>query len=573
MSAAAGCFDRCEPAMKALTAAEMREVDRLTTERLGIPSLELMEAAGKHVADACLRNLQSVGASSQRICVLCGKGNNGGDGFVAARHLQRAAADVRVYLFARAEELRGDARANFQRWCEGGGKVTGVLDEAAWKSVWGEIAGADVIVDAIFGTGFRGTAAGAIRQAIEDINRLSRDATAARPRLILAIDTPSGLPSDGPAAEGPVLRAHHTVTFTAPKLGQLISHDASAAGGLEVVDIGSPRAIVDEIAQGSSRWIEPREFAGLPLVRSVDSHKGLYGHVLVVAGSLGKSGAAVMAGHAALRAGAGLVTVATSEAVLLEVAGAHPEYMTEPLLATDAGTASKRNLVDSPPLPDSTSREAIDKFTKGTKLRFARIEEGKTVLAVGPGLGAHPETQEFIRGVVLHTYRPVILDADGLNAFAGYADKLRDCKTEFLAITPHPGEMARLLNTSIKAVEEDRVKTAREAAKDWNAFVVLKGFHTVVAAPDGQVFVNTSGNAGLAKGGSGDVLTGVLAALTGQFKTDNWVTVLALGVYLHGLAAEIAATGTDLSGLLASDVVSAIPAARRRLVLELQRRG
>jgi hydroxyethylthiazole kinase-like uncharacterized protein yjeF len=538
--------------MKALTAAEMREVDRLTTERLGIPSLELMEAAGKHVADACLQNLEGVGTPSQTICVLCGKGNNGGDGFVAARHLQKAAADVRVYLFARADELRGDAAANLQRWCEGGGKVTAVPDETEWKSVWGELAAADVIVDAIFGTGFRGAVTGAIRQAIEDINKLSRDATAARPALILALDTPSGLLSDGQDAERPVLRAHHTVTFTAPKPSQLISHDASAVGRLEVVDIGSPGALVDEIGQGSLRWIEPQEFAGLPLVRPVDSHKGLYGHVLVVAGSVGKSGAAAMAGHAALRAGAGLVTVATPDVVLPLVAAAHPEYMTEPMRATEAGTISQGNFEDD---------------------RFAQIAKGKTVLAVGPGLGQHQSTQTFLRTVVQQTELPIILDADGLNAFDGCSDALGERKTQFLAITPHPGEMARLLNSSIKAVEEDRVKTAQEAAKRWNAFVVLKGFHTVVAAPDGQVFVNTSGNAGLAKGGSGDVLTGVLAALTGQFKTDNWVKVLALGVYLHGLAAEIAAEGTDLSGVLASDVVSALPKARRKLVLELQRRG
>jgi hydroxyethylthiazole kinase-like uncharacterized protein yjeF len=562
--------------MKALTAAEMREVDRLTIERLGISSLELMEAAGTRVAEACLQSLEGVDAPSQTICVLCGKGNNGGDGFVAARHLQKAAPDVRIYLFAGAEELRGDAAANFKRWCEVGGKVTAVPDEAAWKSARSEIAGADVIVDAIFGTGFRGVAAGAVRKAIEDINKLSRDATAARPRLILAVDTPSGLASDGLAAEGPVLRAHRTVTFTAPKPSQLISHDAFAVGHLEVADIGSPGALVDEIAQGSLRWIEPQEFAGLPLVRPVDSHKGLYGNVLVVAGSLGKSGAAVMAGHAALRAGAGLVTVATPDVVLPQVAAAHPEYMTEGLVATDAGTVSKRNILDRPPLPDVSqgiSKDALDKFMKETRFRYAAIEAGKTVLAVGPGLGLHPETQEFVRDIVLRTSLPVILDADGLNAFGRFADKLHERHTEFLAITPHPGEMARLLNTSIKVVEEDRVKTAQEAAKRWNAFVVLKGFHTVVAAPDGQVFVNTSGNAGLAKGGSGDVLTGVLAALTGQFKTDNWVKVLALGVYLHGLAAEIAAAGTDLSGLLASDVVSALPAARRRLVLELQRRG
>ena len=223
---------------------------------------------------------------------------------------------------------------------------------------------------------------------------------------------------------------------------------------------------------------------------------------------------------------------------------------TEPLAATDAGTASRRNLENA---------------------QFARMAQGKTVLAVGPGLGQHPETQDFIRAIVQQSELPIILDADGLNAFDGAA--LRDRETKFLAITPHPGEMAKLLGSSIKVVQQDRVKTAVEAAWRWNVFVVLKGSHTVVAAPDGQMFVSTTGNAGLAKGGSGDVLTGVLAALTAQFTTEDWTRVLALGVYLHGAAAELAAAGMDLSGLLAGEVASAVPQARRRLLAELQRRG
>jgi hydroxyethylthiazole kinase-like uncharacterized protein yjeF len=346
------------------------------------------------------------------------------------------------------------------------------------------------------------------------------------------------------------LWAHKTITFTAPKTGQLISRDAATVGALKVVNIGSPAVLVEETGKGTLRWMEPEEFAGLPLVRSVDGHKGTFGHVLVVAGSIGKSGAAIMSSHAALRAGAGLVTVATPDVVLPLVAAAHPEYMTEPLAATDAGTASRRNLENA---------------------QFARIAQGKTVLAVGPGLGQHPETQDFIRAIVQQSELPIILDADGLNAFDGAA--LRDRETKFLAITPHPGEMARLLGSSIKVVQQDRVKTAVEAALRWNVFVVLKGSHTVVAAPDGQIFVNTTGNAGLAKGGSGDVLTGVLAALTAQFKTEDWTRVLALGVYLHGAAAELAAAGMDLSGLLAGEVASAVPQARRRLLAELQRRG
>jgi ADP-dependent NAD(P)H-hydrate dehydratase / NAD(P)H-hydrate epimerase len=557
--------------MKVLTAEEMRDVDRLTTERHGVPSVELMENAGRHVAQAVLRFSHDPAGRPAKICVLCGKGNNGGDGLVAARHL--GAAQAKVYLFGKPEEMHGDAAANLHRWNEIGGKLVTVRDVAAWDAAWPEIARADVIVDAIFGTGFRGAASGPVAKAIEDVNRVSQKATAVRPPLILAVDTPSGLPSDGQAAEGPVLYAHRTVTFTAPKPGQLISPDASAAGFLDVVDIGSSAALTEEIGKGALRWSEPSEFAPLPLLRTVDSHKGLYGHVLVVAGSVGKSGAAIMSGHAALCAGAGLVTIATPDAVLPIVAGAHPEYMTEPLLSTKDGTASKRNIVDAPPMPPTLTPGELDKFMKQHTLPFERIQEGKTVLAVGPGLGQHPETQEFIRGIVRHTERPVILDADGLNAFAGHAEELRQHRSKFLAITPHPGEMARLLDVSTKAIQQDRVAAAQGAAERWNVHVVLKGSHTVIAEPSGKTFVNTNGNPGLAKGGSGDVLTGLLAALTAQFRADDWGRVLALGVYLHGAAAEIATAGTDVSGLLAEDVSRAVPHARHRLVQELQRRG
>jgi NAD(P)H-hydrate epimerase len=537
--------------MKVLTAAEMREVDRLTSERHGIPSLQLMETAGRRVAEMCRDIVHASDRHPRKVVVLCGKGNNGGDGLVVARHLQAANADVKVYLFAKPEELHGDPAINLQRWCEAGNDVVPLLGEAAWKATWPDVAVADVIIDAIFGTGFRGAVTGVVAKALEDINQLSRRATSAHPSLILAVDTPSGLPSDGQPAEGPVLSAHRTVTFTAPKPGQLISKDAATVGALEVVGIGSPAALVEEIGKSDLRWIEPKEFAGFALVRSADSHKGLYGHVLIVAGSLGKSGAAVMAGYTALRGGAGLVTVATPDVVLPMVASGHPEYMTEPLFATEAGTASLRNLADG---------------------RFSKIEEGKTVLALGPGLGLHEETQDCIRQVVAQTKLPLVLDADGLNAFAGRADKLRDRKSEFLAVTPHPGEMARLLNNSANAIQQDRVKTAKEAAERWNVHVILKGSHTVIASPDGQIFVNSSGNPGLAKGGSGDILTGLLAALTAQFKTKDWTRTLALGVYLHGKAAELATAATDETGLLASDVAAAIPNARRKLLQELQRR-
>jgi hydroxyethylthiazole kinase-like uncharacterized protein yjeF len=538
--------------MKALTTAEMQEVDRLTTERFGMPSHELMEAAGKSVAEVFLeqygyRNAKPPG----RVVVLCGKGNNGGDGFVVARHLKEEAEQVMVYLFAMPEELKGDAAKNFQRWQELGGSITVLQNEAGWEKAWADIAGAEVILDALLGTGIRGPASELIARAIEDVNRLSRNATAARPAWVVAVDTPSGLPSDGEAASGPVVRAHWTVTFTAPKIGQLISLNAGCCGQLVVRRIGSPAALVEEVGKGSLRWAGPDEFAELPLVRAAEAHKGSYGHVLLVAGSLGKSGAAVLAGQSALHAGAGLVTIATPDAALPTIAGAQAEYMTEGLPATDAGTFDLAGTHSG---------------------RFAELLEGKTVVAIGPGVGQTPETQEFIRGVVAEAQSPIVLDADGLNAFIGQSDLLANRRSRFLVLTPHPGEMARLLGIPTKQVQQDRVKTAVSAAKKWNAHVVLKGFHTILASPSGQVLVNTTGNPALAKGGSGDVLTGLLAALIAQFGTEDLFRVVALGVYLHGRAADLLSEQCDPSGVLAGEVARAIPYARRKLLEELQGR-
>ena len=539
--------------MKALTAAEMREVDRLTTERCDISSFQLMEAAGKSVCDAIL--LKMNGSSPQmfpaniRICILCGKGNNGGDGLVAARYLRLSGAEPAVLLFAAPSALIGDPAENLKRWRDTAGTLLIVDSEAAWQNNLPLVTASHVIVDALLGTGLRGAPSGLMARAIQDVNRLSGNATSARPALIVAVDTPSGLPSDGEAANGALLRAHHTVTFAAPKFGQLISRDAAACGSLQVCDIGSPLSLIDEVAKGTARWCEPREFAALPLMRAADSNKGSYGHVLLVAGSLGKSGAAILAGRMALRAGAGLVTVATPATVLPVVAAGQPEFMTEGLPSTKSGTMRWKSM---------------------EKKRWQKIASGKTVIAIGPGLGQHPQTQRCIRHIVAKTELPIILDADGLNAFAGNADALRERSGKFLAVTPHPGEMARLLACSVAEVQRDRLPIAKKAAKRWNAHVILKGFHTIVASPAGNAFINTTGNAGLAKGGTGDVLTGLLAALTAQFKTDDWTTVLALGVYLHGRAAELAAVGADLSGFLAGDLTEMIARARANLLSDLR---
>jgi len=536
--------------MKALTSAEMREVDRLTTERYGITSLQLMEAAGKHVADFVQQT--SLGARPPRIAILCGKGNNGGDGLVAARLLKEFRLYPLVCLFAKREELRGDAAANLERLLTPANEITEITDASKWERAWPKIAKSHIIVDALLGTGLHGAVTGLLAQVIEKLNQHSGNATRACPGLILAVDTPSGLPSDGQAAEGPVLHARFTITFTAPKVGQLVSKDAPCAGEILVRPIGSPESLIEEVGKGVLRWSGPDEFAEMPLVRAPDSHKGSFGHVLLVAGSLGKSGAAILAGQAALRGGAGLVTVATPDVALAVVAAGQPEYMTEPLASTTAGTAALSNL-------------SADHFSKQL--------EGKTVLAIGPGLGTHPETQQFIRHLVQHSSLPVVLDADGLNAFVACPDALQQRKSQFLCVTPHPGEMARLVGTTSGSVQQDRVKTAVEAARRWNAYVVLKGFHTVLASPAGKVFVNTTGNAGLAKGGSGDVLTGLLAALTAQFGTVDWLRTLALGVYLHGSAADMPERAPDLSGVVAQEIASALPRARSTLIRELQQRA
>ena len=539
--------------MKALTAEEMREVDRLTTERFGIPGWQLMEAAGKSAAVVFLEEYGRRRTTPPgHVCVLCGKGNNGGDGFVVARYLKEEADRVDVYLLANPEEVRGDAEKNLKRWRDTGGEVLVVQSVTEWEKAWPAIASSDVIVDALLGTGIRGGATGLVAQAIEDVNRLSRNATAARPGWVLAVDTPSGLPSDGGAAEGPAMRAHLTVTFTAPKIGQLISRDAVCCGQIVVRAIGSPERLVEEVGKGTVRWAGPEEFAGLPLLRAADSHKGKYGHVLLLAGSVGKSGAAILGGQAALRGGAGLVTVAVAESILPIVAMGQAEYMTEPLKATQAGT-----------IAGGADNVGL----------FAEILRGKTVLALGPGLGTVAETQEFIRSVVSTADLPIVLDADGLNAFVGRGPELSKRKSQHLIVTPHPGEMARLLGVSIADVERDRVKTASAAARNWNACVLLKGFHTVIAAPDGGVFVNTTGSPSLAKGGSGDVLTGLLAALVGQFGTHGLLRIVALGAYLHGVAAELLTQQSDASGITAAEVAHAIPYARRKLIEELQWRG
>jgi hydroxyethylthiazole kinase-like uncharacterized protein yjeF len=537
--------------MKVLTAAQMREVDRRTTERNGVPSLQLMENAGTRVVEFLAGLFTDL--PHRRIAVLCGKGNNGGDGLVVARLLHQRGCQLTVILFAAPDALRGDAAINLKRWREAGGEMRVVTSEAEWAAACSQVAYAEIILDALLGTGLSGPVDGLLARVIADVNeigkRVPNGGDAGRRATIVAVDIPSGLPSDSGEPMGPAVSADFTVTFTAPKPGLLLSPNCEHAGKLHVAEIGTPPELLAADDALKLHWLEPGEFAGLPLGRRPSGHKGDFGHALIIAGSRGKTGAAVLSAMGALRAGAGLVTVATPERVLDILASYLPEMMTEPLAGTDV---------------DSISMRALDYG------RFANIAKGKNVLALGPGLGMHPETQQFVRAVLRESPLPVILDADGLNAFDGRSKELCERKAP-LAVTPHPGEMARLLDCSTAQVQANRLDIALHSAAQWNALVVLKGYHTIISTPDGRAFINSTGNPGMATGGTGDVLTGMLAGLTAQFSTALWERVLGLGVYLHGLAGDLAAEQFGEASMIATDLVAAIPRAWRELHSGLSR--
>jgi hydroxyethylthiazole kinase-like uncharacterized protein yjeF len=520
-------------AMKILTTEEMRKVDQLSTERYRIPSLTLMENAGASVAHFIADHWANV--TNRRIVVLCSKGNNGGDGFVAARHLHGLGAKPEVYLLAKPEELRGDAAINCTRWQNSCAKLNVANNPSEWASAKAMFAKADIVVDALLGTGTRGALEGLLAEVVNDVNQRRGPVRSA----VVAVDIPSGLIADTGEAKGPVINASYTITFTAPKIGMISGTAADHVGQLVVREIGSPPELIEEVGKSNVRWTDHRELRIFAVPRRSDGNKGNYGHVLVVAGSVGKSGAAVLASWGALRVGAGLVTVATPEPVLPIVAAHTPEIMTEPLPATDTGTISLRSFEYE---------------------RFAKVLKGKRALGIGPGLTTQDETQQFIRAVVSNRDLPIILDADGLNAYAGRAQELKNRKG-LIALTPHPGEAARLVGCEIKEVQARRLEVVQKAAADWNAYVILKGRQTIIASPNGQAFVNPTGNPGMATGGTGDILTGMLAGLTAQFGTSDWLRVLAFGVYLHGLAGDVAYANIGEAPLMASDLIHAIPRA------------
>ena len=510
------------------TGDEMRRLDERAIESLGIPGATLMEHAGRGAAEAILAWLAEAKrpVRGRRVAIVCGKGGNGGDGFVAARWLKRRGVRCDVLLLGAPGAVRGDAAGKLRELEKAGLRPTVVTDAAALAPV---IARADLVVDALLGTGARAMPDGLMTAAITAIN--------ASGRPVLALDVPSGLPADGSAPGGAVVRADATVTFAGLKRGLVVPPGCDLAGRVSVVDIGVP---VAEVGRGITTFVlEPADVAKHFAPRERTAHKGTYGHLLVVAGSVGKTGAAALSADGALRSGAGLVTVATPASQQPIVAGLLVEAMTAPL-------------------PEGASGH----LGGGAFSVVSELAGTRDAIAIGPGLGLDPQVQEVVRRLVAEARAPMVVDADALTALVGHLEVLRMAAGP-RCLTPHPGELARLLGTEIAEVQRDRIGVARAFATTHRVHLVLKGAVSVMAAPDGSVRLNPTGNPGMASGGTGDVLTGITGAFLARGLAP--ADALASAVYVHGLAGDVAAERVGQESLIARDVIAALPEAFRRL--------
>ena len=509
-------------AMKVLNSQQMQQCDREATNVYGISESVLMENAGVQVVESMDEYFGD--GVPELIAVMCGKGNNGGDGFVVARHLYAAGSSVRAYLFASAVDLQGAAAENRRIAEELGVEIVEVPDAESWEKHSSYIAGFDCIVDALFGTGITGPLRGYFGSVVEAVNDSGS--------IVVSVDLPSGLSADSDEVFGPTVQADLTVAVAALKLCHIFPPAFEFVGELSVVDIGIPTAVID--AAGSTlELITPEECARSLKPRVADTHKGTYGHVLIVAGSPGMSGAAALAARGSLRGGSGLVTVGAPDSVSSIIAG----------LVVEAMVRSHAS--------DSDGRLAL-----AAKVELLSLAASADAIAVGPGVGTSEETQQLVREIVVESPAPIVLDADGLNAFAGDPEALREVKPPCI-LTPHPGELGRLLSMSTAEVQADRLAAVRLLAARSGAIVVLKGYRSLVCEPNGKVAINPTGNPGMATGGSGDVLTGLLAALIGQGL--ELFSAARLGTFLHGEAGDIAAERVGETSLIASDIIEALP--------------
>ena len=532
------CGHKADRPLKILSAHQMKEVDRLTTERYGLPSLLLMENSGINLY-LTLKGYFAEKLSEQRTAIICGKGNNGGDGLVLARQLRQRETAPDVFLLAPPETVSGDARINLDIYRALDGQVQPVLSEAEWARLTPRLEGYDLVIDAILGTGISKPMVGVHARVVEDINRLRA--------FVLSVDFPSGMVSDAFRGEGPVIRADATVTFTAPKIAHILHQDRESLGCLHLFPIGTPPELLETSEYPIELITQPLARASLPQ-RRPSSHKGSFGHTVIVAGSRGKSGAAALATSAALRAGSGLVTACVPEGVQALVGSFRPEVMTEGLASSQAGTFASSAV--------------------GPLLEFL---EGKQAAAIGPGLSTDVETADFVHQVVQQSRIPLVVDADGLNCFQQERQQLFNTNAQPLVLTPHPGEFSRLIGRPTAEILDDKIELARRFAQDQHLWLVLKGFRTLIAVPDGRVFVCPLGNPGMATAGTGDVLTGVIASFLGQYQAQGLnapqqtTQAVLAGVYLHSLAGDLAERQTGGAALNASNIIDHLGAAQLEL--------
>jgi ADP-dependent NAD(P)H-hydrate dehydratase / NAD(P)H-hydrate epimerase len=513
--------------MKAVTAETMQQLDRQTIEQYGVPGLELMERAGRHVAETVTTRF--AGSGNRSALIFAGKGNNGGDGFVVARLLAGSGWSASLVILTSPEEFTGDAKKNLDRIPP---SVSTLLFSETSKDKLLKLAkDNDVIIDAIFGTGLKSAPSGIFAEAVEVINSSGKP--------VIAVDIPSGVDATSGKTCGVAVRAGITVTFGSAKLGHILYPGAEFAGEIIVTDIGIPAELL-----AKAPFVEyiDKEFASTLIKRrKKTAHKGSYGHTLIIAGSCGKSGAAAMAANSAMRSGAGLVTLAVPCCIHPVVELKTTEAMTVPLKETPGGTLALKSLAE-----------------------LRELLAGKEAVAIGPGLGLHEETKKVAREIVSTAGVPLVIDADAINAVAEDLSCLKASASPALILTPHPGEMARLTGVSITEIESDRIKAAGSFARGHNCHLLLKGARTVIAAPDGRVAINGSGNPGMASGGMGDVLTGVIAALLGQGYEP--FDACCLGAFCHGFSGDMAEEEKGEIGMIATDVQELLPYVFKQLL-------
>ena len=496
----------------------MREADRFTIEDIGIPSLVLMENAGRQVVAAIEAAYERQLAG--RIAVLCGRGNNGGDGFVIARTLLQRGVDTAVFVIGSLSDVRGDARTNLDILGRLGVTVVEIADEQSWELHFSEISQCTLIVDAILGTGVKAAVTGMLETVIADVN--------AADIPIVAVDLPSGLSADTPQLPGDCVNAAMTVTLAAPKLPLVLPPGEVHAGDVVIADIGIPYEVIEGLEGPHVDLLTPEQLRELIEPRTADSHKGDFGRVTVIAGSVGKTGAAYLAGMGALRSGAGLVTVATPASCLPVVASLAPELMTEPLAEDHHG---------------GVAASALGRV----------MDLQHDIIACGPGLGRTAETSAFVRALVDRATVPLVLDADALTLLADEPGRLIGRDDRDVIITPHPGEMARLAGMSVDEVQANRLDVAADFATTHRVYVVLKGHRTVIATPGGHVFINPTGNPGMATAGTGDVLTGMVAAWLAQLLDAE--AACRIAVFLHGAAGDLAEAECGQVAMTATDLL------------------